>query len=253
MSGSLRASKLGHAYQALCSRWMTLDEAARNALLARFAIEYAYNSGKIENDAITLHDTREVFERGGVSSFTGDVRTLFEIDNLRASWNWMLEHQDSYSFDADELCACHRMLTQGTYDERRWALGERPGEYKRHPFEVANGVGYEPEDVPEATRALLEEVRESRTRRHDALGSLTIAAYLHASLVDIHPFADGNGRLARQLANMQLLSDGLPPVLVPEADRMAYYGALDAFHYDDELLPFEEFLVAESLRAWEGV
>ncbi len=52
---------------------------------------------------------------------------------------------------------------------------------------------------------------------------------------------------------MQLLSDGLPPVLVPEADRMVYYGALDAFHYDDELLPLEEFFVAESLRVWENV
>jgi hypothetical protein len=52
---------------------------------------------------------------------------------------------------------------------------------------------------------------------------------------------------------MQLLSDGLPPVLVPETDRMSYYGALDAFHDDDELLPFKEFLIAESLRTWEGI
>ena len=100
-----------------------------------FAIDYAYNSGKIENDAITLHDTKEVFERGGVSSFTGEVRTLFEIESLRVSWNWMLER--------------------------------------------------------------------------------------------------------------------LSPVLVPEGDCMAYDGALDAFHYEDELQPLEEFLTVESLRVWE--
>lgn len=154
-----------------------------------FAVAYAYNSGKIENDAITMHDTREVFERGGVSSFTGDVRTLFEIENLRVSWNWMLERlvDGGFAFDERELLECHRMLTQGTYDERRWSLGERPGEYKHHAYEVADGVGCEPEDVSEAIAELLGEVREARGRTHDALDSLTIAAYLHAVLVDVHP------------------------------------------------------------------
>ena len=254
MPSSLRFSDLGQAYLQLCKRWKELDTNDRSARLDGFAVDYAYNSGKIENDAITLHDTREVFERGGVSAFTGDVRTLFEIENLRVSWNWMLERLSApdpgFSFDVQELLACHRVLTQGTYDERRWSLGERPGEYKHHAYEVADGVGYEPEEVPEAIEELLAEVREARAKPSDALGSLTIAAYLHAALVDIHPFADGNGRLARQLANMQLLSTNLPPVLVPQEDRMAYYGALDAFHFEDDLLPFEEFLVAESLRVW---
>ena len=254
MPSSLRVSELGQEYLSLCALWQELPEDARAARLMGFAVNYAYNSGKIENEAITLHDTREVFERGGVSSFTGEVRTLFEIENLRVSWNWMLEQlspgAQGFSFDERELLACHRMLTQGTYDERRWSLGERPGTYKRHAFGVSDAVGYEPEDVPEAVEDLLVEVRAARGREHDAIGSLTIAAYLHAGLVDIHPFADGNGRLARQLVNMQLMSDGLPPVLVPEGDRMAYYGALDAFHYEDELLPLEEFLVAESVRLW---
>ena len=257
MPSSLRSSELGRAYLRLCNRWQTLPRDERSARLVGFAVDYAYHSGKIENDAITLHDTREVFERGGVSAFTGEVRTLFEIENLRVSWNWMLERlgpeDEGFAFDEPELLACHRMLTQGTYDERRWSLGERPGAYKHHAYEVGFGVGYEPEDVPEAVAELLAEVREARAKPHDALASLTIAAYLHAALVDIHPFADGNGRLARQLANMVLLSAEMPPVLVPESDRMSYYGALDAFHEEGELLPFEEFLAAETLRVWDGV
>lgn len=42
---------------------------------------FAYHSGKIENDKITYHDTREIFEHDGVTSYTGDLRTLFEIRN----------------------------------------------------------------------------------------------------------------------------------------------------------------------------
>ena len=47
------------------------------------SIAFAYNSGKIENNNITYHDTREIFERDGVSSYTGDLRTLFEIKNSK--------------------------------------------------------------------------------------------------------------------------------------------------------------------------
>ena len=253
MQSSLRSSELGRAYLRLCEDWRALGDTDRLALLDEFAVGYAYNSGKIENDAITLHDTREVFERGGVSAFTGDVRTLFEIDDLRASWGWMLERLgEGFVFDEDELLACHLGLTQGTYDERRWSRGERPGAYKRHAYVVGDDAGLEPEEVPGAVRDLLREVREARGRAHDCLGALTMAAYAHAGLVDIHPFADGNGRLARQLANMLLLSEGLPLVLVQEGDRMAYYGALDAFHHEDELRPFVEFLAAESLHYWGG-
>lgn len=46
-------------------------------------IEFAYHSGKIENDKITYHDTREIFEHDGVTTYTGDLRTLFEIRDAR--------------------------------------------------------------------------------------------------------------------------------------------------------------------------
>ena len=45
------------------------------------SIAFAYHSGKLENENITYHDTREIFEHDGVTSYTGDLRTLFEIRN----------------------------------------------------------------------------------------------------------------------------------------------------------------------------
>jgi Fic family protein len=40
--------------------------------------------------------------------------------------------------------------------------------------------------------------------------------------VHIHPFWDGNGRLARLLANIPLLKSGLPPLVIPLEERRAY-------------------------------
>ncbi len=53
------------------------------------------------------------------------------------------------------------------------------------------------------------------------------AAVAHAWLTHIHPFEDGNGRLARVLANMVLSNAGYPPLIVRAgADRGQYYLAL---------------------------
>jgi hypothetical protein len=46
--------------------------------------------------------------------------------------------------------------------------------------------------------------------------ALTAYAELHISLVRIHPFVDGNGRIARLVANLPVLHSGWPPILIPK-------------------------------------
>ena len=93
------------------------------------SVAFAYHSGKIENEKITYHDTREIFECDGVSSYTGDLRTLFEIRNARDAHELLLSaFRDRRAIDEALMCAFHFQLTQNTYDTRRWQLGERPGE-----------------------------------------------------------------------------------------------------------------------------
>ena len=60
-------------------------------LLDNFKILFAYHSGKIENETITLHDTREIFENGSVVNYTVDLRTLFEIKNQKDCFNSLVK------------------------------------------------------------------------------------------------------------------------------------------------------------------
>lgn len=239
------------SYEELVSRWRDLSTPSREAHVNGFVLNYAYNSGKIENDAITYHDTHEVFESGRIIAFTGDVRTLFEIQNLKTSWEWARPlATPKLQLTEDLVLKAHELLTYGTYDEQRWESGERPSSYKLGDYVVgAKAVGADASDVPELMRDLLGDVSAYLS---DDTRALTVAAYLHAVLVDIHPFADGNGRVARLLMNMVLLAMGHPPVVIREQDRMAYYGALDAFHDEGDLEPFRQFLMTECLITWEG-
>ncbi|MET8976229.1 Fic family protein [Streptomyces sp. NPDC004539] len=70
------------------------------------------------------------------------------------------------------------------------------------------------------------------------------ATIIHAWLTHIHPFEDGNGRMARLLANLALARNGFPPLLIQSrVDRGQYYDAL-AESDEGDLLPLYDLFVS---------
>ena len=140
-----------------------------------------------------------------------------------------------------------RQLTHGTYDTRRWQLGERPGEYKHHDYVTGREeVGAAPEDVADEMAELLEELRDVAPEK-----VLIAAAYFHAKFENIHPFADGNGRTGRLAMNYLLVLNGHPSIVIHEEDRKGYYEALEAWDRAQELDPLRQFLVDQTAKTWQ--
>lgn len=141
------------------------------------SIAFAYHSARIENENVTWHDTREIFEHDGVTSYTGDLRTLFEIRNGRdANELFLNAFQQKRPFDERFLKDLQKCLTQNTYDTRRWQLGELPGEFKHHDYVTGKEeIGAAPEDVQEEISELLAELQNVSNEN-----ALTAAAYFHA-------------------------------------------------------------------------
>lgn len=238
-------------YEKAVSLWqqknITSDAELAEALNGH-SIAFAYHSGKIENDRVTYHDTREIFEHDGVTAYTGDLRTLFEIRNARdANELFLTAFQERRSFDESFLLELQKCLTQNTYDTRRWQLGERPGEYKRHDYITGKfEIGAAPEDVQEEMSELLSELTDVSTQ-----DALTAAAYFHAKFENIHPFADGNGRTGRLAMNYFLVMHNHPPVIIHETDRKGYYTALEAWDSKQDLDPLRDFLKEQTAKTWE--
>lgn len=138
-------------------------------------------------------------------------------------------------------------LTQNTYNTRRWQLGERPGEYKHHDYVTGREeIGAAPEDVADEIRELLEELLDVTSEN-----VLTVAAYFHAKFENIHPYADGNGRVGRLAMNYLLVLHGHPPIIIHEEDCKGYYAALEAWDARQELAPLREFLIGQTEKTWE--
>ena len=238
-------------YGQIVDEWRQLRIRSReqlSAVLMDYRVYFAYNSGKIENDDVSYHDTREVFENGRAVGFTGDVRTLFEIQNQKECHELLL---DAFGvgrrLDQELVLEVHRALTQGTYDERRWLRGERPGAYKIHDYVVGvSQIGSSPDAVASDIAELVSELNAANSGN-----ILTVAAYFHAAFEAIHPFADGNGRVGRALSNYLLVTFDHPPIIVFEEDRMAYYGAMQVWDDEGDLVPMLDFLRAEAVKTWQ--
>ena len=199
------------------------------------SVSFAYHSGNLENEHVTYNDTREIFDHDGVTSYTGDLRTLFEIRNAKdANELFLLAFRDKRPLDEALVKAFQQRLTQNTYDTRRYQLGERPGEYKHHDYVTGkNEIGAAPEDVADEMGELLDELRDIPADR-----LLRAAAYYHVKFENIHPFADGNGRTGRLTMNYFLVMNDHPPVTIHQEDRKAYYAALEAWDERQALAPW---------------
>jgi len=240
-------------YQDIVKLWQSFNIQTvgdLEAYLDSFKVLFSYNSNKIENANTTFEDTYEVFERGQVSSYTGDVRTLTEIQNAKVAYQRLLRaFATRESMTEGLLLEFQRLITEGTYDERRVERGEKPGAYKQYHYVVgALETGAAPETVAEEVGWLLDELNGAEIKASDLL---TAAAYFHAKFENIHPFADGNGRTGRMLMNYFLILNNHPPVTIFEQDRIVYYQALDAFHSSQDLKPLREFLEQQMIKTWE--
>ena len=216
--------------------------------LDNFKIIFAYNSGVIENPEITYHNTREIFKNGKVSNFTGDLRTIYEIENQKKCYDFLIQKIVAREPITPELIReIHKKLTAGTYDQNRWEKGERPGEYKKHDYVVGDGQGDMPEEVPNDMVQLCEEIAEIPDKGENILKT---AAYLHCKFENIHPFADGNGRVGRTLMNYYLMIHNYPPLVVANETKDLYYGALMIYDKTGDIGGFVNYMKGAAEQTW---
>ncbi len=244
-----------YKYTDVITYWQSLKIDSKEKLenvLDNFRILFAYNSGAIENAEITYHDTREIFENGKVISFTGNLRTIFEISNQKTCYEYLLDKIIKKEKISENLIKkVHELLTIGTYDERRYILnGERPGEYKKHDYVTGREeVGVSASEVEKEIENLVNEVNSINT--NDAEDIIKIATYFHNKFENIHAFVDGNGRVGRTLTNYILMINNMPPLIVYDEDKKYYYAALEKYDKEDDIKSMIEFFKYEMEKTWE--
>jgi Fic family protein len=111
----------------------------------------------------------------------------------------------------------------------------RAGIYKPYPNEIQGNSSHQtalPSDTPAAMEEFCNWMNQLTRKGFQTLDSIIKAAAVHAWIAHIHPFDDGNGRIARLLANMVLAREYMPPLILRNKNDRSRY--IDALAFSDE-------------------
>lgn len=206
-------------------------------VVARFArsfdVEYAHNSTAIEGNTLSLIQTKVILE-DGLSVGGKALREIYEVANHDRAFSYVKRAvAEGRLLDEEMLKDIHALLMENIMDG---------GVYRNVEVRIT-GAGFR----PPAPQEMFQQMRwffADMPRQREKLNAIEWAAWTHAEFVRIHPFPDGNGRTARMLMNLQLLTEGFQPISIAKEERLAYYEALEAYAVRGELAPFAEMVAA---------
>ena len=98
---------------------------------------------------------------------------------------------------------------------------------------------------------LLEQFCEAVNAKIDAVKGdeiIHLAADVHYNFVNIHPFGDGNGRVARLLMNFIVLYHSEPLIKMFTEDRTAYINALNEAEEQEDISIFRNFILSQEIK-----
>jgi Fic family protein len=153
----------------------------------------------------------------------------------------------------EELCRPQpavRVLTDFGWQDQQFEKG-RYKSFPNHPW-TRDGVvhSYAPvSDTPAEMHRLVEQLRSPAFERSHAVLQ---AAYTHYCLVAIHPFQDGNGRVARALASVYLYRAASIPLVIFNDQKQEYFEAL-AEADNDRHQTFADFILERAVDAMQVV
>lgn len=151
-------------------------------------------------------------------------------NNFKA-YDMMLNYSKEHAELSEEfLKDLHAQLVNGTMDNG--------GLYRNVNIKI-NGSMHTPCDyvkVYDRMKKYFNDVNYNEKEDFEAI------AYAHLQLAKIHPFLDGNGRLARLVLNYFLIKYGYVPVSIPVKRRLEYFDLLEEFKVNKNQVPFENFL-----------
>jgi Fic family protein len=208
-----------------------------------FRIKNIYHSNAIEGNTLNVGETRQVVELG--LTITGkSLKDQAEAKNLAAAIDFLedLAARTDLPIREHEIRQIHALVLKGVDDQNA-------GKYREVQVEIS-GSAYTP---PSPTAIVPQMAEFSQWLANASVPNadfasakgLINAAVAHTWFVYVHPFIDGNGRVARLLMNLMLMRFGYPIAVITREDRLRYYDALEVSQVSD-LSPFLA-LVAESV------
>ena len=214
----------------LLSAYRPLPPETLMSLREYYRVGLTYTSNALEGNSLTESETKVVIE-DGLTIEGKPLRDHYEAVGHAKAYDYIYQITEKEGLSEEDFLNLHRLFYQQIDTEKA-------GKYRDVKVYIS-GSHYAVSAVskiPAEMKKLVKWYNENEKRLHP----VELVATLHQRFVFIHPFVDGNGRVARLLMNLALLRNGFTIAIIPAVLRHEYIYSLEAAHTRPEV--FTEFI-----------
>lgn len=229
-----------------------IDEDLQATIQEKLRIDWTYNSNAIEGNTLTYGET-DFFLREGLTSEGKPLKDYLEAKNHAQAIDLLHDYiKHNRKLSEGLIKELHALLLKDI--EFTYAKGSggqmvkktlSPGKYKTRPnhvLTISGNIHYytSPIHVKDEMESLIKWFNDKKE-----MHIVERASVFHHRFVAIHPFDDGNGRLARLLMNLIIMKEGYPPCVIKNAHRKRYLTVLEIADIEKDVVPFIMFVASE--------
>ncbi len=192
-----------------------MPPSAKEKEMESFAIQFTYDTQRIEGSTLTLRETADLLERG-IAPKGKPIQDIKEAESHRKIFLEMLKEPKDLSLAL--VLKWHKELFEMTKPDIAGKIRD---------YQVAiSGSKFKP-PYPVEIYPMLKDFFKWYEKNKNILLPVELAGLVHLKFVTIHPFADGNGRISRLMMNFVLNKNGFPLLNISYKNRSSYYTALE--------------------------
>ncbi|MCT2562959.1 Fic family protein [Chryseobacterium herbae] len=207
-----------------------------NKIFQKLKLDWNYNSNAIEGNQLSYGET-VAFLNFGLTAKGKPFKDHLDIKGHNEAIEFMLQLiKEDRPLSENDIKDLHKIILVEPYLSKtvspegvEFQKEIKIGQYKTSPNHVKTVSGdihyyTNPEDVIFEMNNLLQWYKDAEKEN---LHPVVISAIFHHKFTSIHPFDDGNGRLARILSNFILLKHNYPVIVIKNKDKIQYYSTLN--------------------------
>jgi len=189
-----------------------------------YRIGLTYTSNALEGNSLTETETKVVLEEG-ITIGGKRLQDHFEAIGHSDAYDFLLKNIQTKEITEEIIKKLHHLFY--------FRIDEQNAGMYRNIKVFLTGSKFtlpSPAEIPNLMHELLNDLASVKNNLH----SVEFAALVHKKFVFIHPFIDGNGRVARLLMNLALLQAGYTITIIPPILRSEYLKTLEKAHTNDK-------------------
>jgi len=215
-----------------------MPKSIREKELENFAIDFTYDTQRIEGSTLTRKETADLLQRG----ITPKSKPIRDVQEAQA-------HRDLFF----EILKSKKDLALQEITQWHWKLFNKTkpdiaGKIRKYQVAIRGSKFMPPSPVE--LFAMLTEFFQWYNRNKNKLHPVELAAIAHLKFVTVHPFGDGNGRISRLVMNFVLNRKKYPMLDIPYEGRNSYYNALERSQIKKEDRIFLRWFIKKYIKEY---